>query len=176
MVNSKVEAIEVSAGGGFILQLVTTNCYFSRLNISQRNFILTNATNENIGYCTLSNNYSTFSITLDMSDTNIYDLPTETLTIANDFNFFGIVKLINCTGLTISKIDGVNTFDKIFIPNNGETVTFKHTLIGASTTNDLVCDAPASSNLLTGRVNGSDFIVYKVLGARNLRSNLVLLA
>lgn len=122
----------------------------------------------------LSKTDSTFSISLDMNDAAIFS--ANTLTIPALYINRGVVTLLNSTGKTISKIVAPNTINYTFIPNVGETVTFQHTLIALSTTNQLVCDAPASGNLLTGRTYGSDYIQYKVLGERNLRSNLVLLA
>lgn len=175
LVNTSFNQNSLSSNASVTLPLisVSTNGYFRINTISQKtiNFSAVNSTIENY---ILSYSYSTFPITLDMNDASIFNAGV--LTISNARKPFGIVTLLNCTGKTILKIVGVDTFDKIFIPTDGETVTFQHTLIGASSNNDLVCDAPASANLLTGRTNGSDYIQYRVLGARNLRSNLVLLA
>lgn len=177
LVNTTFNQNVLDSGASFNMLLTgtSTNGYFRNNKISQKS-IYFDSINSTIEKYILEYNYSTFPITLDMSDPAIWNAGTQTLTISNNNKPFGIVTLLNCTGKTILKIVGVDTFEKIFIPNVGETVTFQHTLIGASANNDLVCDAPASANLLTGRANGSDYIVYKVLGGRNLRSNMVLLA
>jgi hypothetical protein len=40
----------------------------------------------------------------------------------------------------------------------------------------MCCDAPFSTNLITGRTNGNDFIEYERSGDFWIRTNLVLLA
>lgn len=177
LVNTTFNQNTLSSNASVSLPLfsTSTNGYF-RNNIISQKTISFSAINSTIENYILSYSCSTFPITLDMNDAAIWNGGTQTLTISNNNKPFGIVTLLNCTGKTILKIVGIDTFNKIFIPNVGETVTFQHTLIASSTTNELVCDAPASANLLTGRTYGSDFIQYKVLGDRNLRTNLVLLA
>jgi hypothetical protein len=122
--------------------------------------------------------FSNWLTTLDCSDPAIYDLPTLTLTIPPlGTNFFGLVKLINCTGLVIKKIINIsNNHITRFIPNDTFSVGFQHTVYSAAVPADLLCDAPSSLNTLVGRSSGSDFIEYEVSGTMRMRYNLVLIA
>jgi microcystin degradation protein MlrC len=63
-----------------------------------------------------------------------------------------------------------------FSPVATQTATFQHTLVAGAVTGNLLCDAPSSANLITGRTNGSDFIEYETSGDLNIRTNLVLIA
>ena len=124
-----------------------------------------------IGYCD-------FETILDLSDPSMYDLSTKTLNIPSAFTGFGVYYLLNSTGKIIEKITGYSgfTFDLTFLPVAGESVGFQHTLVASSFPHDLLCDAPAWLNTITGRTNGTDYMQYKKSGDRLIRSNLVLLA
>jgi hypothetical protein len=124
---------------------------------------------------------STFELELDMDDALIFNAGTLFLNFNN--LGFGDITLINSTGKTISKINLTNTGTDIFrrfYPESGSTVTYQHTLVAAAVAQNLLCDAPASANLLTGRVLGTDYIEYRTQGSIpnyvHLRNNLVLLA
>lgn len=129
-------------------------------------------------YKKIRKGYSNWELTVDCSNPANYDLPTLTLTIPPaGTNFYGIIILTNSTGLVIQKI--VNESDNHitrFMPADTFSVSFKHTLISLAVANDLLCDAPGSTNLITGRANGSDFIEYEVAGTMKRRYNLVLIA
>lgn len=125
----------------------------------------------------ISNGFSNFETTLDMADITIYDVALKTLTIPSNYSYCGIFTLVNTSANTIEKIVNTSPFhNSTFKPNNAETVSFKHTLVGVAVSYNLLCDAPSSTNLLTGRTNGCDFIEYQNSGDLLLRYNLVLVA
>jgi hypothetical protein len=125
----------------------------------------------------ISNGFSNFETTLDMADITIYDVALKTLTIPTAYSYCGIFTLTNTSANTIEKILNTSPFhNSTFKPNNAETVSFKHTLVGVAVSYNLLCDAPSSTNLLTGRTNGCDFIEYQNSGDLLLRYNLVLVA
>lgn len=133
----------------------------------------------------INSGYSNFNTQLDMSDTSIYDVGSQTLTIPH--KQFGLIELINTNSNIISKIDNLEwqRSTRFTIYNNtliDTYVTFQHTVIASANSGDLVCDAPSSANILVGRYFGSDFIEYQKSAANgagnyvNLRTNLVKLA
>lgn len=125
----------------------------------------------------ISNGFSNFETSLDMNSALIYDLATKKLIIPSDYSYCGIFTLTNTTSKTIEKIANSSSFhNSTFKPNNAEIVLFKHTLVSSATANDLLCDAPSSTNTLTGRTNGCDFIEYQNSGNLLLRFNLVVVA
>lgn len=126
---------------------------------------------------TINNGFSNFETSLDMNSASIYDVATQKLTIPIDFSYCGIFTLTNTTSNTIEKILNTSSFhNSTFKPNNAEIVLFKHTLVASATANNLLCDAPSSTNTLTGRTNGCDFIEYQNSGTLLLRINLVVVA
>lgn len=173
-VSSSITGCNMSSHGEFQFYGVFQNSTINECVINHKPIVFGNENGINYFRHELSQTTSTFPVVLDMNDGTIFF--GTTLTIPTLYLPFGIITLLNCTGKTISRITGINTFTKTFIPTIGETVTFQHTLIGSSGSYDLVCDAPASANLLTGRAQGSDYIEYKISGESNLRSNMVLLA
>ena len=125
----------------------------------------------------ISNGFSNFETSLDMSNVSIYDLASKTLTIPTAFSYCGIFTLTNTSSNIIEKIVNTSsTHNSTFKPSNSQTVSFKHTLVSVAVANDLLCDAPSSTNVLTGRTNGCDFIEYENSGNLLLRYNLVLVA
>lgn len=137
--------------------------------------------------------YSNLPISLNMDNPSYYNASTETLTIPHQQ--FGIVRLENFDGKTISKIQNlspehVTRFDVLTTQNDtppysDKSVTFQHTSINTATNYDLVCDAPNSANTLVARDLGRDFVEYKKLFREstnnnndgvNIRINLVKLA
>jgi hypothetical protein len=99
------------------------------------------------------------------------------LTLSPSFQHVGIFTLINSTGKVIDKIANQPSQHKYIIkPDAGQSVGLQHTLIAGAVANNMVCDAPAPLNTITGRVNGCDFIEYQKSGNLCLRTNLVLLA
>jgi hypothetical protein len=125
----------------------------------------------------ISNGFSNFETSLDMSNVSIYDLASKTLTIPTAFSYCGIFTLTNTSSNIIKKIVNTSpTHNSTFKPNNAQTVSFEHTLVSSAVANDLLCDAPSSTNVLTGRTNGCDFIEYVNSGNLLLRYNLVLVA
>lgn len=126
-------------------------------------------------------NMSTFPLELDMDDGAIFS--GGVLFINNVDCAKGDIKLVNSTGKTINGIQlsnaTVNIIRKYF-PENGESVTFQHTLVSLATDNKLLCDAPSSANLLTGYALAKDYIEYSTQydapNQTHLRHNLVLLA
>ena len=112
-----------------------------------------------------------------MNSALIYDLATKKLIIPSDYSYCGIFTLTNTTSKTIEKIaNSSSSHNSTFKPNNAEIVLFKHTLVSSATANDLLCDAPSSTNTITGRTNGCDFIEYQNSGNLLLRFNLVVVA
>jgi hypothetical protein len=125
----------------------------------------------------ISNGFSNFETTLDMSNVSIYDLASKTLTIPTAYSYCGIFTLTNTSSNIIQKIvNSSASHNSTFKPNNAETVSFKHTLVGVATANDLLCNAPSSTDVLTGRVNGCDSIDYQNSGNLLVRYNLILVA
>jgi hypothetical protein len=126
---------------------------------------------------TISNGFSDFETSLDMSDVAIYNLASKTLTIPTAFSYCGIFTLTNTSSYIIKKIVNTSSFhNSTFKPNNAQIVSFEHTLVSSAVANDLLCDAPSSTNILTGRTNGCDFIEYQNSGNLLLRFNLVVVA
>lgn len=160
------------------------NSAFSSNNVF--GFVTYSTLSTTTSYKQLLQDNSTFDCELDMSDPLVYDSPTKTLIIDANHNFFGIITLLNSLGKTIEyiQVNNPNSFPILrrFYPQNGDTVLFKHTLVAGITNYNLLCDAPASINTLTGRPIGSDYIEYRtedkpLLSKQvHLRNNLVLLA
>ena len=168
-------------GSNVILQSPSfTNVSVCRFERTVAFNVLTSVT---IDYKVCSDEYSTFVGELDMSVLAIYNPATKKITIPVSLQYCGVFILRNCSGQTIELIENGAQFPQVsrFYPNNGETVVFKHTAVGSLADYVLLCDAGASSNTLTGRVRGSDYIEYRLSKAPplpnvNLRNNLVLLA
>ena len=149
-----------------------TNCSFQNAS----SVLIANLTTI-INGKTISNGFSNFETSLDMSDVAIYDLASKTLTIPTNFSYCGIFTLTNTSSNIIKKIVNTSSFhNSTFKPNNAQTVSFEHTLVSIATANSLLCDAPSSTNVLTGRTNGCDFIEYQNSGNLLLRFNLVVVA
>jgi hypothetical protein len=125
----------------------------------------------------LRNGYSNFQETLDLTDPTIWN-GIDTITIPNDKQYAGEFTVSNASLLTpVSKIKTLPTNHPCrFTPKNLSQCAFAHTLVAFSTPDDLLCDAPSSVNVLTGRADGSDFIEYQLSGDKLLRTNLVLVA
>ena len=100
------------------------------------------------------------------------------LTIDPIYNYIGVFILNNANPLTpVVKIVQMPTNHPCrFTPSDTQQCGFQHTLVGVSVADNLLCDAPASLNVITGRLNGADFIEYQTSGTKNIRTNLVLLA
>lgn len=205
---SQIKNNTLSSYGRIII--VGINYTFIEKNtISNYGIVGTNLINDNLFNGTLSNSniqtelypqyftddqtanvihrtYSNIYILLDLDDPTIYDLGTQTLTLP--YSQFGQVELKNTNGKIISKINNLsfNFITKFSIWNNFTLVntdlTFQHTEMSSANNGDLVCDAPNSTIVLTGRLFGNDFIEYqKNIDALsnnyvNLRTNLVKLA
>lgn len=119
--------------------------------------------------------FSNWEETLDMNNPLVFVVGTLTLDV--NFQHVGIFTLTNSTGKVIDKIINQPSNHKYVIkPNSGESVGLQHTLIAGAVAGNMVCDAPAPLNTITGRLNGCDFIEYQESGNLCLRTNLVLLA
>ena len=133
--------------------------------------IILNVANYSYGY-----GQSNFFLALDFSDPTIWDVLNKTLTIPINQIYNGVFELQNASGVTIEKIINMPQHKSVFTTSIGTSVTFKHTLVASAVAGNLCCDAPSSSNVVVGRVNGCDFIEYKKSGTFSIRTNLVLLA
>lgn len=121
---------------------------------------------------TISSGFSNFESNIDMST----EFATGSITIPTSSNYVGIFNLINNSAQTISKIVNMPTNHECFFKvENGNNQIFSHTAIGSAVLDNLVSDA-ATSNTVTGRTNGGDYISYKRSGTLNVRSNVVILA
>jgi len=118
--------------------------------------------------------FSNWQLSIDMNGGS-FALGTLTLDVLYDY--IGIITLTNSTGKVIDKILNQPTNHKYIIkPADGQSVGLQHTLIAGAVAGNMVCDAPAPLNTITGRLNGCDFIEYTNSGNLCLRTNLVLLA
>lgn len=159
----------------FGLTLNNNGFIFRRCNLSYNTAYI--SLTKSIISKVLSNVFSSFELDLDMSDTSIYDIGTQTLTIPTNESHNGIFNLYNSSGYTISKIlDSASNHKNTYKPADGTNIIFQHTLIASASYGDLVCDAPSSANNLIGRNYGCDFIEYQFDGELNIRTNLVKLA
>ncbi|MEI7960708.1 MAG: hypothetical protein WCI04_00070 [archaeon] len=118
--------------------------------------------------------YSNWEQVLDLTNPSIFS--ANTLTIPTAYAYVGIFTTSG-SGLTINKILNMPSSHKCkFLPKPTENTSFTHTLVASAVSGNLLCDVPSSTNLITGRLNGSDFIEYELSGDLNVRTNLVLLA
>jgi hypothetical protein len=129
-----------------------------------------------IYYSKIRKGYSNWVAYLDFNDIIIWN--GTDLTINSVYNYIGYFYIQNANPLTpIIKIINMPTNHNCnFSPIDLQQCAFQHTLVGVSTANDLLCDAPSSTNIITGRTDGTDFIEYRASGTKNIRTNLVLLA
>jgi len=120
--------------------------------------------------------YSNWQADLDFTDVSIWN--GTDLIIPTNYNYIGIFTTNNANILApVFKILNMPTnHNCTFTPIDTQQCAFQHTLVGVSVADDLLCDAPASLNIITGRADGTDFIEYKRSGTKNIRTNLVLLA
>jgi hypothetical protein len=179
--------------------VISTNAFNSKINKiymsnqSQLSFILPTINGVELIGCEISDNaivldsaprtytnrkirkdFSNWEETLDMNG-GIFAAGVLTLNV--NLQHVGIFTLINSTGKVIDKIANQPSQHKYIIkPDAGQSVGLQHTLIAGAVANNMVCDAPAPLNTITGRVNGCDFIEYQKSGNLCLRTNLVLLA
>jgi hypothetical protein len=86
--------------------------------------------------------------------------------------------IFNCSGfglLTVDKIVNLNSNHRsTFKSVNADSISFQHTLIAGAIPGNMVCDAPASLNVLIGRTNGADQIEYEVSGNLVQRTNIII--
>jgi hypothetical protein len=130
-----------------------------------------------ISSCDVRSGFSNFTAELDFTDPAIWN--GTDLTIPTDYLYYvGIFTIRNANPLTpVIKIINMPTNHPCrFTPIDTQQCGFQHTLVALSTPDDLLCDAPSSVNILTGRANGTDFIEYETSGRNLVRTNLVLLA
>lgn len=121
--------------------------------------------------------FSNFEKTLNLDDITIYDVGLERLTLPTFSDWVGIYNLYNVgepkTILSILNLSSnhVTTFKCL----DTYSAIFQNSAMPASAY-QLVCDAGTSSNALTGRANGNDFIQYQLSGNLNVRTNVVVLS
>jgi hypothetical protein len=162
-----INITSLTFGGGFSdNEIITTSTY--GINILILSSIISGRA--------LRNGYSNFQEVLDLTDPSIWN--GFELTIPNNKQYAGEFTVFNASLLSpVLKIKTLPTNHPCrFSPKNGSQCAFTHTLVSFSTPNDLLCDAPSSTNILTGRTDGSDFIEYQTSGDKLLRTNLVLVA
>ena len=124
----------------------------------------------------LRKGFSDFTAELDFTDPAIWD--GTNLTIPTALDYVGIFTIRNANPFTpvIKIINLPINHPCRFSPRDTQQCGFQHTLVASSTPFDLLCDAPSSLNVLTGRTDGTDFIEYEISGRKIVRTNLVLLA
>jgi|694.fasta_scaffold18419_11 hypothetical protein len=170
---SKFKNNYATDGGKFVIGSMSFDIEFCEA--SDDNIVTIPLTTALIQYKKIRKGYSNWVTTLDLADPTIF--AGDTITIPLTSNFYGIFLTNNGGGLTINKILNMPTNHKnTFSPVATQTATFQHTLVAGAVTGNLLCDAPSSANLITGRTNGSDFIEYETSGDLNIRTNLVLIA
>lgn len=174
--NSTFNRNYVTDGGKFVIGSMIDPAFGIQFcEASDDNIVTIPLTTALIQYKKIRKGYSNWVTTLDLTDPTIF--AGDTITIPLTSNFYGIFLVSGGGGLTINKILNMPTNHKnTFSPVATQTTTFQHTLVAGAVTGNLLCDAPSSANLITGRTNGSDFIEYETSGDLNLRTNLVLLA
>jgi len=161
-----------------ILQLADvpnfTNIFYCE--VSDANLVSLPILTSNIEYKKIKKGYSNWETTLDFTDIAVFN--GTDLTINTLLSYVGIFNISGANPLApVLKIVNMPTnHNCYFAPINAQQCGFQHTLVGVSVANDLLCDAPASLNIISGRTDGTDFIEYKASGTKNIRTNLVLLA
>ena len=76
---------------------------------------------------------------------------------------------INTSGNIVKRIANLPLKHKSTLqPSSTDTFSVLHTLVGVAIAEDLCCDAPSSTNVLVGRVNGCDFVDYQRSGDLNI--------
>jgi hypothetical protein len=154
--------------------LTSTN--IEKCKVSANNVILYTQNSVSFVKKVIEVNYSNWEGTLDFGDSSIFN--GTDLTIPTTLFHCGIFTIIGSSALLpVYKIFQMATNHPcIFKPNNTLQCGFQHTLVSLSVAGDLLCDAPASLNIITGRTDGTDFIQYQQSGTKLIRINLVLLA
>jgi hypothetical protein len=144
--------------------------------VSDANIVSLPILTTTIEYKKIRKGYSNWETTLDFTDIAVFN--GTDLTINTLLNYVGIFNISGANPLApVLKIVNMPTnHNCYFAPLNAQQCGFQHTLVGVSVANDLLCDAPASLNIISGRTDGTDFIEYKASGTKNIRTNLVLLA
>lgn len=184
-------SISLNEFQNYTFNVTTNNCQFSGCQLSDSNIginvfsttiirgilgslniIELGTFSFNIGGGIVQSGIATTSITLDVSDPTIYDLPTQTLTIPNSLSFVcGIISLINGSApITISKIVGGLTAQPSasvsmrFINTTGFNVDFTATPIGLATINDIISNLAPNTYTIVDRLSGGDSIFIRNLG------------
>ena len=176
---------------------ITSSCNFERLNMSNNGTLTFSApviAALNFYGCEISDNNNVFIYNLPRTFLNkkirkdfsnweeTIDLDggsfaANVFTIDPNFSYVGQFILANSTGKIISQIvNQPSNHSYTLKPIDTQTLGFQHTLIAGTVAGNMVCDAPAALNTITGRANGCDFIEYIESGNLCLRTNLVLLA
>lgn len=109
----------------------------------------------------LSYGVNTIEVNLDLSDSTIYDLPTETLTIPSEYiNWGGKFNLQNGSGLIISKIIGLEAnYPYSFITSNG-VIQFRTVATISALANQIVSTQTAPALIgITYQAASPDYVI-----------------
>jgi hypothetical protein len=179
VINSVSLTINFGNNGGFTENNMSSQLQINSLTatLTQCNFALSGVpiTINSVSVFTIAkscrNGFSNFETTLDFATQ--YNPGNLTLTIPSNSDHIGIFKLSNTASVIVQRIANCPAnFVVLFQPNNGQVVNFKHVDISVAINNELISDAGAFTNTLTGRTNGSDFIEYKRSGTLLVRNNI----
>ena len=118
--------------------------------------------------------FSNWDEELDFNDPAIWD-GVGGLTIPILFKFVGIFTTQNiATGVAVTRIfNGPVNHDFRLQPFTTTNLQVTHTPVGGSGPGNMLCDASPSTNVLNGRVDGTDFVEYRASGNLYLRTNIV---
>ena len=193
MVSSAVGNCTTTQGGLFSFPNTLINTLIGTTVISNNAILTATISTFNMGQCEVNDDgyieltsgsvflrkkyrtgYSNWEQVLDLTNPSIFS--ANTLTIPTAYAYVGVF-ITSGSGLTINKILNMPSNHKCkFLPTATQNTSFTHTLVASAVLGNLLCDAPSSTNLITGRLNGSDFIEYELSGNLNVRTNLVLIA
>lgn len=115
--------------------------------------------------------YSNWEGTLDFTT----DYAANILTVPAALNYCGIFNCTNTAAASVQKIVNWPTnHEAKLIPANTEVFDVVHTTIGLAVADNMVSGPVATTDTLTGRVNGSDFVQYGNSGNLRIRTNIVI--
>ena len=108
---------------------------------------------------------NTIAYELDLSDPSIYNGGTNTLTIPSTIaDFFGAYTLTNAGASIIDKINNLNGRWTTLFLNDGGTTTFNSVAVGGAVAGQIISPSGVASYPIVYRLNGQDYISFKLLG------------
>lgn len=111
------------------------------------------------------NGQNSIAYELDLNNPAIYNIFTNTLTIPVGItSFFGFYTLLNAGGVPIDKIANLNGKWATTFVNDAGTTTFNSVAVGGAVADEIISPSGVASFPVVYRLNGQDFISFKLLG------------